>query len=114
MRDFNSDLGNSLGDKSTLEPNQSGCKMLALADYFNLCPVNLLGSCGGPTTASFSHCRRYRSTLDYIFVPNFLSYEVRSAKTFDLCVENTSDHLLIMGELNQRVFSDCTTTVIDD
>ena len=53
MGDCNSDLGNSLGDKSTREPNQRGCKLLEFADYFNLCPVNLLGSCGGPTDTFF-------------------------------------------------------------
>ena len=40
--------------------------------------------------------------------------EIRSAKTFDLCAENTSDHLPIMVELNQREFPDCTTTVTDE
>ena len=95
MGDCNGDLGNSLGHKSTREPNQRGRKLLEFADYFNLCPVNLLGSCGGPTNAFFSHCGRYRSTFDHIFVPNYLFNEIRSAKTFDLCAENTSDHLPI-------------------
>ena len=53
MGDCNGDLGNSLGDKSTREPNQSGCKLLEFGDYFNLCPVNLVGSCGGPTDTFF-------------------------------------------------------------
>ena len=35
----NRDLGNSLGDKSTREPNQRGLKLLELANYFNLCPI---------------------------------------------------------------------------
>ena len=74
------------------EPNQRGLKLLELADYFNLCPVNLLRLCDGPTVTFISHCGRYRSTLDYIFVPNCLFNEVCSAKTFDLSVENTSDH----------------------
>ena len=81
MGDCNGDLSNSLADKSTLEPNQRGRKSLEFADYFNLCPVNLLESCGGPTNTFFSHCGRYRSTLDYIFVPSFLFNEIRSAKT---------------------------------
>ena len=66
MGDCNGDLGNSLGDTSTREPNQRGCKLLEFADYFNLCPVNLLGSCGCPTDTFVSHCGRYRSTFDYI------------------------------------------------
>ena len=69
MGDRSSDLGNSLGDKSTCEPNQCSCKLLEFADYFNLCPVNLLGSCSGSTDTFFPHCGRYCSTLDYIFVP---------------------------------------------
>ena len=40
--------------------------------------------------------------------------EIRSAKTFDLCAENTSDHLPIMVKLDQREFPDCTTTVSDE
>ena len=67
MGDCNGGLGNSLGDKSTHEPNQHGRKLLEFADYFNLRPVNLLGSCGGPTDTFLSHCGRYRSTFDYIF-----------------------------------------------
>ena len=55
-----------------------------------------------PLIHFFSHCGRYRSTLDCIFVPNCLFNEIRSAKTFDLCAENTSDHLPIMVKLNQR------------
>ena len=53
MVDCNSDLSNSLGDKSTREPNQRGRKWLEFSDYFNLCPVNLLGLCGGPTNTFF-------------------------------------------------------------
>ena len=113
MGNCNDDPGNSLCDKSTREPNQRGRKLLAFANYFNLCPVNLLGSRGGPTN-TFSLCGRYRSTLDYIFVPNCLFNEIGFAKTFDLCVENTPDHLPIMVKLNQREFPYCTTTVSSD
>ena len=67
-----------------------------------------------PLIHFFSHCGRYRSTLDYIFVPNCLFNEILSAKTFDLCAEKTSDHLPIMVKLNQREFPDCTTTVSYD
>ena len=64
MEDFNGDLGNSLGEKSAREPNQRCLKFLELADYFNLCPINLLGLCSGPTDTFISHCGRYPSTLD--------------------------------------------------
>ena len=77
-----------------------------MADYFNLCPVNLLRLCDGPTDTFISHCGRYRSTLDYTFVPNLFN-EIHSAKTFDLSVENTSDHLPIMIKLNQSKIPDC-------
>ena len=107
MGDFNGDLGNSLGEKSAREPNQRGLKLLELADYFNLCPINLLGLCDGPTDTFISHCGRYRSTLDYIFVLNCLFNEIYSAKTFDLSVENTSDYLPIMIKLNQSKIPDC-------
>ena len=53
MGNCNCDLGNSPGDKSTREPNQRGHDLLEFADYFNWCPVNLLGTCGGHTETSF-------------------------------------------------------------
>ena len=40
--DLNGDLGNSLGEKGTKEPNERGRLLLNFADYFNVCPVNLL------------------------------------------------------------------------
>ena len=63
MGDFNGDLDNSLGDKAKHEPNQRGLKLLDFANYFNLCPVNLMGTCHGPTETFFSHCGRYSSRL---------------------------------------------------
>ena len=78
--DFNGDLGNSLDGKAKHEPNQRGLKLLDFANYFNLCPVNLIGTCHGPTETYFSHCGRYRSTLDYIFLPNSLSEKNRFSK----------------------------------
>ena len=109
MGDFNGELGNSLGEKSAREPNQRSLKLLEMADYFNLCPINLFGLCDGRTDTFISHCGKYCSTLDYIFVPNWLFDEIYSAKTFDLSVENTSDHLLIMIKLNQSKIPDCTS-----
>ena len=66
-----------------------------------------MGLCDGPTDTFISHCGRYRPTLDYILVPNCFFNEVYSAKTFDLSVENTSDHLPIMIKLSQLKIPDC-------
>ena len=74
------DLGNSLGDKAKHEPNQRGLKLLDFANYFNLFPVNLMGTCHGPIETYFSHYGRYRSTLNYIFLPNSLSGKIISEK----------------------------------
>ena len=51
--------------------------------------MNLLKSCIG------SHCRRYRSTVDYIFLPNCRLDNILMVKTFDLDIGNTSDHVPI-------------------
>ena len=53
------------------------------------------GSCSGPLESYISYCGRYRSTIDYILLPNCLSDNIVSAKTFDLHADNTSDHLPI-------------------
>ena len=98
--DFNGDLGNSLGDKGKYPPNQRGSKLLDFANYFNLCPENLLSNCNGPLETYISDCGRHRSTLDYIFVPNCLLGNIISCKTFDMQIENTSDHLPVTLELN--------------
>ena len=47
----------------------------------------------GTTETYFSHCGRYSSTLDYIFLPNSLFEKITSAKTFGMHVDNTSDHV---------------------
>ena len=47
------------------------------------------------TRLHISHCGRYRSTIDYILLPNCLLDNIVSAKTFDPHVDNTSDHLPI-------------------
>ena len=93
--DLNGDLGKSLGDKSSYEANQRGLKLLGLADFFNLCPVNLFGSCSGPLESYILHCDRCRSTIDYILLPNCLFDNIVSAESFDPHVDNASDHLLI-------------------
>ena len=43
----------------------------------------------------YSHCGRYSSTLDYIFLPNCLLDNILIVKTFDPEFDNTSDHVLI-------------------
>ena len=100
MGDFNCDSGNSLGDKAKHEPYQRGLKLLDFANYFSLCPVNLMGTCHGPTKTYFSHCGRYSSTLDYIFLPNSLSAKIASAKTFGMHVDNISDHVPVQLAIN--------------
>ena len=90
LGDFNGDIGNSLGEKGKKEPNQRGLKLTEFANFFNLSPVNLLKSCIGPVEMYYSHCGRYRSTLDYIFLPNCLLDNILMVKTFDLEFDNTS------------------------
>ena len=68
MGDLNGDLGNSLGDKGLKEPNERGKLLLDFTNYFNLCPINLLTICDGPLETYFSHCGKYRSTIDYGYV----------------------------------------------
>ena len=105
LGDFNGDLGDSLGDKGKYPPNQRGSKLLDFANYFNLCPANLLSNCDGPLETYISDCDRHRSTLDYIFVTNCLLGNIISCKTFDVQIENTSDHLPITLELNYTASS---------
>ena len=109
MGDFNGDLGNSLGDKGKREPNLRGLKLLVFANYFNLCPVNLMKMCTGPLETFNSYCWRFHSTLDYIFVPDCLLSSIKIAKTFDDDVDNTFfDHLPIQLKLCYTVsFSTC-------
>ena len=100
LGDFNGDLGNSLGDKGKHAPNSRGLKLLELCSHFNICAVNLLSSCNGPVETFVSHCGRFRSTIDYIFVPNSLLNQVITAKTFEMLPDNTSDHVPIQLYLN--------------
>ena len=93
--DFNVDLVNSLGNRGTVNPNPRGVKLLDFANYFKLCPTNLLRICEGPLVTYFSHCERYKSTTDYICLPNCLYHSIVSCRTFDRDIENTSDHVLV-------------------
>ena len=99
LGDFNGDLGNSLGDKGKKGPNDRGLLLLDFANFFNICPINLLRRCKGPLESYNSHCGRYHSTQDYIFVPYCLLNNIESAETFELDVDNTSDHLPILVNL---------------
>ena len=109
MGDFYRDLGNSLGDKGKREPNLRGLKLLDFANYFNLCPVNLMRMCTGPLETFNSCCGRFHFTLDYIFLPNCLLSSIKLAQTFDDDVDNTSDHLPIKLKLCYTV-SDSVST----
>ena len=53
MGDFNGNLGNSLGERGHYAPNDPGVKLLDFANYFNLCPTNLLSTCRGLLKLSF-------------------------------------------------------------
>ena len=53
--DFNGDLGHSLGDKGKKAPNDSGLLLLGFANFFNICPINLLRKCKGPLEFYTSH-----------------------------------------------------------
>ena len=99
LGDLNSDLGNSLGEKRTKEPNERGRLLLNFADYFNVCPVNLLSLCEGPLVTHNSFCGKYRSTIDYIFLPNCLQDKIIFSRTFHFDVNNTSDHQPIIMKL---------------
>ena len=100
MGDFNGDLGNSLGKR---EPNLRSLKLLDFANYFNLCPVNLMRMCTGPleTFNSYYYYLLFNSysTSDYIFLPNCLLSGIKLSKTFDDDIDNTSDHLPIQLKL---------------
>ena len=108
MGDFNGDLGNPLGDKGKHEPNLRDLKLLDFANYFNPCPVNLMRMCTEPLKTFNSYCRRFRSTLDYIFLPNCSLNSIKLAKTFDDDVDNTSDHLPIQLKLCYTVNNSVT------
>ena len=98
--DPNGDFGNALGDRGFYEPNNRGLELLDFANYFNLCPTNLLQICRGPLKTFVSHCGRFKPAIDYILLPNCLSDSTVSCKTFEHVIDNTSDHLQITLEIN--------------
>ena len=94
MGDFNGNLGNSLGERGHYAPNDRGIKLLDFANYFNLCPMNLLSTCRGPLETFVSHCGRFKSTIDYIFLPNCLFDSIVSSKVFELLTIHQTISLL--------------------
>ena len=99
LGDFNGDLGNSLGDKDKRVPDDRGLLLLDFDNFFNICTIDLLRRCKGPLESYNSHCRRYHLNLDYISLPNCLLNNIESAETFELDVDNTSEHLPILVNL---------------
>ena len=100
MGDLNGDLGKSLGDNCCYAPNDRGFRLLDFANYFNFCPINLLSIYSGPLETYVSLCGRFKSTIDYILLPNCLHDSIVSCKTFEQTIENTSDHLPIQLKIN--------------
>ena len=113
MGDFNGNLGNSLGERGHYAPNDRGVKLLDFANYFNLCPTNLLSTRRGPLETFVSHCGRFKSTIDYIFLPNCLFDSIVSSKVFEQTIDNTSDHLPVKLEINYSVNS-CAALSVDN
>ena len=74
--------------------------LIDFANFFNVCPVNLLSSSSGPLETYISHCGRFRSIIDYILLPNYLRNKIIMSKTFDFDADNTSDHQPIILKLD--------------
>ena len=101
MGDLNGDLRNSLGDKGCYAPNNDrGLRLLDFTNYFNVCSINLLSICSGPLESYVSQCVWFKSTIDYILLPNYLHDSIVSCKTFEQTIENTSDHLPVQLKIN--------------
>ena len=111
MGDFNGNLGNSLGERGHYAPNDRGVKLLDFANYFNLCLTNLLSTCRGPLETFVSYCGRFKSTIDYIFLPICLFDSIVSSKVFEQTIDNTSDHLPVKLEINYSVNSSAALSV---
>ena len=95
LGDLNAYMGNAIGDKSARKQSWHGEKLLEFVHYFNLFPVNLFQNCIGPLDTFSSTCGRFRSTIDYILLPNGWFEKTSNAKTFCLSADNTSDHVPI-------------------
>ena len=79
-----------------------GKLLIDFANFFNVCPVNLLSSCSGPLETYISHCGRFRLTVDYILLLNYLRNKIIMSKTFDFDADNTSDHQPIILKLDYK------------
>ena len=101
LGDVNGDFGNCLGVQGKKEPNVRGKLLVDFANFFNVCPVNLLSSCSCSLETYISHCGRFRSTIGYILLPNCLRNKIMS-KTFDFDAGNTSDHQPIILKLDYK------------
>ena len=91
MGDLNGDLGNSLGGPGKYETNDRGFKILDFINFFNLCPANLLPTSCGPLETFVAHSGRYKSTLDYILLPNCLFDSIIFCKTFDKSIARQAE-----------------------
>ena len=100
LGNINGHFGNCLGVTGRKESNVHRKLLIDFANFFNVCPVNLLSSCSGPLETYISHCGRFRSTIDYILLPNYLRNKIIMSKTFDFDADNTSDHQLIILKLD--------------
>ena len=101
MGDLNGDSGNSLGGRGKYEANDRGLKIRDFINFFNLCPVYLLPTSCEPLETFVAHSGRYKSTLDYILLPNCLFDSIIFCKTFDKSIDHlqiirSSDHLPVM------------------
>ena len=109
MGDFNGDLGNSLGQLNPISVVLS-CLILQL---ISICVSQIfLSICEGPLETYFSHCERYNSTIDCIFLPNCLYRSIVSCRTFDRDIENTSDHVPV--KLQIEASTDTHINTIND
>ena len=69
--------------------------------------------CSGPLETFVSHCGRFKSTINYILLPNCLHDSIASCKTFEQTIENTSDHLPLQLKINYYDNS-CTALSFDN
>ena len=72
-----------------------------------------MSTCRGPLETFVSHCGRFKSTVDYIFLPNCLFDSIVSSKVFEQTIDNTSDHLPVKLEINYSVNS-CAALSVDN
>ena len=95
-------LDKELCPPSKKVPNVRGKLLIDFANFFNVFPVNLLSSCSGPLETYISDCGRFRSTIDYILLLNYLRNKIIMSKTFDFDADNTSDHQPIILKLDHK------------